>query len=68
MSERRRSIQSFYADDPQGAERRLFGRRVHGDRRGFLRGAGLASLTAALGMAMPFHRNFPVGLIPRALA
>jgi len=68
MTGRRRSIQSLYADNPHEAEERLFGREAYGDRRGFLRGAGLASLSAALGLTMPFHRNFPAGLIPQALA
>jgi len=67
MTPRRKSLASLYAEDP-AAERRLFGRAPHPDRRGFLRGAGLAAMTGALGMAMPFHRNFPAGLIPQALA
>jgi DMSO/TMAO reductase YedYZ molybdopterin-dependent catalytic subunit len=46
----------------------VFGRRAHTDRRGFLKGAGLAAVAAALGAKMPFHRNFPAGLIPSALA
>ena len=37
-------------------------------RRGFLRGAGLASMTAALGTGIPFGKYMPVGLIPVALA
>lgn len=37
-------------------------------RRGFLRGAGLASMTAALGASIPFARYMPAGLIPVALA
>jgi len=68
MDERPRSIQSLHAEDPIAADRRLLGRVAHANRRGFLRGAGLASLTGLLGMAMPFHRNFPAGLIPQALA
>ena len=37
-------------------------------RRGFLRGAGLASMTAALGASIPFAKYMPAGLIPVALA
>lgn len=37
-------------------------------RRGFLRGAGLAALGAALGMRIPLARHLPAGLIPAALA
>ena len=63
-----RGITDLYADDPVAADRRLFGRIAYPDRRGFLRGAGLGAMTAALGMAIPFHRNLPSGLIPVALA
>ena len=38
------------------------------DRRGFLRGAGLATMGAVLGAAIPFSRNMPAGMIPAALA
>lgn len=64
----RETIRRAYAADPFEAERRLFGRLAHADRRGFLRGAGLAAMGAALGAAMPFHRNFPSGLVPAAFA
>jgi DMSO/TMAO reductase YedYZ molybdopterin-dependent catalytic subunit len=37
-------------------------------RRRFLKGAGLASVAAAVGMAIPFHRNLPLGFIPAAYA
>ncbi len=46
----------------------VFGRVAGPNRRGFLRGAGLASMGAVLGTTMPFHANFPAGLIPAALA
>lgn len=57
-------LTDFYADNPLEAEAHLFGRKAHADRRGFLRGAGLAAFGAALGAAVPFHRNFPAGLFP----
>ena len=53
---------------PEDVDRILFGRRAHADRRGFLRGAGLAAMSAAVGMTIPFHRNMPQGLIPAAFA
>ena len=61
-------IRKAYEDDPGRAERTLFGRVPYPDRRGFLRGAGLAALGAALGTTMPFHRNFPSGIMPAAFA
>ena len=64
-------ITEFYhnhEEGPEGAERELLGRETHSDRRGFLRGAGLAAVTALVGGVVPFHRNMPAGLIPAALA
>lgn len=66
--ESRKDLFDLYRQDPEGAERALFGRETHADRRGFLRGAGLAAMGAAVGMAIPFHRNMPAGFIPMALA
>ena len=43
-------------------------REIDSSRRGFLRTTGLTALGAALGMTVPFERNFPAGLIPAALA
>jgi len=37
-------------------------------RRSFLRGASLAALGAAAGMAIPFQKNAPAGLVPAAFA
>ena len=37
-------------------------------RRGFLTGAGLAAMGAALGAAIPFGRFMPAGYVPVALA
>lgn len=61
-------IRQAYLEDPEQAEQSLFGRIAYADRRGFLQGAGLAALGAAIGTAMPFHRNFPAGLMPAAFA
>ncbi|MEM6971502.1 MAG: sulfite oxidase [Pseudomonadota bacterium] len=60
--------ETFFAADPAEADRRFFGRVAHSDRRGFLRGAGLATMTAMVGATIPFHRNMPQGLIPAAMA
>lgn len=71
MAEKKTPITNFYADSectPEQADKALFGRVSHPNRRGFLRGAGLAAMTALVGGAIPFHRNMPAGLIPTALA
>ena len=39
----------LYADDPERADRIVFGREPHKDRRGFLKRAGLAAMGAAVG-------------------
>ena len=65
---RERGICELYEEDPERADYLIFGRRAHADRRGFLRGAGLATMGAILGTTIPFHRNMPAGLIPAALA
>ena len=61
-------IFELYARDPDGADQIVFGRVPEQDRRGFLRGAGLATMGALVGAAIPFHRNMPAGFIPEALA
>lgn len=58
----------MYEKDPEAADYKLFGRVAHSDRRGFLRGAGLATMSAMVGATIPFHRNIPSGFIPVALA
>ena len=58
----------LYADDPERADMLVFGRVAHQDRRGFLKGAGLATMGALIGSAIPFHRNMPAGFIPEAMA
>lgn len=63
-----RGIVELYHDDPERADWLVFGRKAGPDRRGFLRGAGLASMGALLGTTMPFSANMPLGLIPNALA
>ncbi len=63
-----RGLHALYAEDPQSADRIVFGRKAHADRRGFLRGAGLAAMGSLIGASIPFHRNMPAGLIPVAFA
>ena len=61
----RTSIDELYRDDPERADAVVFGRKTGVDRRGFLGGAGLAAMGAAVGGAIPFAANMPGGLIPR---
>ncbi|MGI9450764.1 MAG: molybdopterin-dependent oxidoreductase, partial [Geminicoccaceae bacterium] len=63
-----RGLCELYEDDAERADWLLFGRKAAAGRRGFLKGAGLASMAAAVGASIPFHRNMPSGLIPSALA
>jgi DMSO/TMAO reductase YedYZ molybdopterin-dependent catalytic subunit len=68
MASRERSLEELYADDPERAEALAFGRRTDSTRRGFLGGAGLAAMTAAVGGPIVFAHQMPGGLIPAALA
>ena len=63
-----RSIEELYRDDPERAEAIAFGRRGGIDRRGFLGGAGLAAIGAAVGGSIPFSASMPGGMIPAAMA
>jgi DMSO/TMAO reductase YedYZ molybdopterin-dependent catalytic subunit len=63
-----RGLFELYDDDPERADALVFGRTPERDRRGFLKGAGLATMGAMVGAAIPFHRNMPAGFIPIALA
>ncbi|MFT7573252.1 MAG: DMSO/TMAO reductase YedYZ molybdopterin-dependent catalytic subunit [Paracoccaceae bacterium] len=65
---RNENLFELYAENPDRADDIVFGRKAHKDRRGFLKGAGLASMGALIGAAIPFHRNMPAGFIPEALA
>jgi len=65
---RERGFFELYGADPERADAIVFGRRTPLDRRGFLKGAGLASLGAALGAIVPFARHMPSGLVPVAFA
>ena len=63
-----RGICELYQEDPERADYLVFGRVADEGRRGFLKGAGLAAMGAAVGATIPFHRYMPAGLIPEALA
>ena len=64
-----RGLHALYDADPLAADRRVWGRASsRPTRRGFLRGSGLAAMSAALGGAIPFAERMPAGLIPAAFA
>ena len=63
-----RGLSELYREDPDKADRLLFGRLTHPDRRGFLKNAGLAAMAALVGGTIPFHRSMPAHFIPVALA
>lgn len=65
----KKGIHELYRVDPQAADKMLWGRETESlSRRGFLRGSGLAAMSAALGASIPFAHMMPGGLIPAALA
>ena len=65
----KRGIHRLYAEDPPTADRQIWGRKVDPvSRRGFLRGSGLAAMSAAVGASIPFANQMPAGMIPAALA
>jgi sulfite oxidase len=63
-----RSIEELYREDAERADAVAFGRETGTSRRGFLGGAGLAAMGAAVGGAIPFAANMPGGLVPAAFA
>ena len=69
MTEKNRGIHELFGEDPVRADRLVWGRVASPvTRRGFLRGSGLAAMSAAVGAAIPFAQWMPGGLIPAALA
>ena len=62
MFYRERGLFELYRDDPERADALVF------DRRGLLKGIGLATMGAMVGAAIPFGQRMPGGLIPAALA
>ncbi|MGE0736404.1 MAG: sulfite oxidase [Alphaproteobacteria bacterium] len=63
-----RGLHELYANDPERADAVIFGRRTDVSRRGFLRGGGVAAVSAAVGATIPFAAMMPGGLVPAALA
>ncbi len=64
-----KGLHELYADDPNLADELVWGRKAGGvSRRGFMKGSGLAAMTAVLGASIPFAKYMPGGLIPAALA
>lgn len=65
----KKGLHELYAADAAEADRLLWERRTDPvTRRGFLRGSGLAAMSAALGASIPFADYMPGGLIPAAFA
>ena len=64
-----KGLHELYNSDPITADKFLWGRESDPiSRRGFLRKAGLASMSLALGSSIPFAKHFPAGMIPAALS
>ena len=63
-----KDVHSFFAQDPEKADREFFGRVANPDRRGFLKRTGLATMAAMVGTNIPFYQNMPVGFVPAAMA
>jgi sulfite oxidase len=68
MGKRERHIDELYGEDPERADALVFGRRADVTRRGFLGGAGLAAMSAAVGGSIVHHAYMSGGLLPAAFA
>ncbi len=69
MSDKKRGIHELYGADAEKADELVWGRSADPlTRRGFLKGSGLAAMSAAVGASIPFAHLMPGGLIPAALA
>ncbi len=68
LAHRGKGLFEFFEKDPAEADLQFFGRVPNSNRRGFLKGAGLATMGAMVGGAIPFSENMPAGFIPVALA
>jgi sulfite oxidase len=68
MRKKERLIDELYQEDPERADAAVFGRRTGATRRGFLGGAGLAAMGAAVGGTVVFGDRMPAGWMPAALA
>jgi len=64
-----KGLHELYAENPDLADDLVWGRKAgEVSRRGFMKGSGLAAMTAVLGASIPFAKYMPGGLIPAALA
>ena len=69
MSKKKIGIHELYAKDPLKADELLWGRKADpNSRRGFLKKAGLAAMSLAVGGKIVFAEKMPSGLIPASLA
>ncbi len=69
MADKKRGIHELYSQNAEQADAEVWGRSVDPiTRRGFLKGSGLAAMSAAIGASIPFAHLMPGGLIPAALA
>jgi len=69
VKDNERGIHELYEGDPARADKLVWGRQADPvTRRGFLKGSGLAAMSAAVGASIPFAHLMPGGLIPAALA
>ena len=69
MGKKRRGIHELYNNDAERADLLVWGRKTDPvSRRGFLKGSGLAAMSAVVGANIPFAHLMPGGLIPAALA
>lgn len=58
----------IYGNQPHSADEVVFGRVSNPNRRGFLKGAGLATMASAVGASIPFAEYMPARFLPIALA
>jgi sulfite oxidase len=63
-----RTIDELYKDDPERADAVVLGRKTGATRRGFLGGAGVAAMGAAVGGPIVFGDKMPAGWVPAAFA
>jgi DMSO/TMAO reductase YedYZ molybdopterin-dependent catalytic subunit len=62
-------LHEMYSQDASRADDIVWGRKTDPvSRRGFIRGSGLAAMSAVIGASIPFAKFMPGGLIPAALA
>ena len=62
-------LHELYSQDASRADDIVWGRKTDPvSRRGFIRGSGLAAMSAVIGASIPFAKFMPGGLIPAALA